>query len=263
MYANVDNFTQGFAVLCQAMKQAHSMRRSTWQGLDMGSRPEARTAELINVTLRTHLRGEESIDHWRKDVEPYLPWADDHFTERTCGRPLNPGNTWDKWRHGKSADRFRGVTGKFNHTYMERLWPKYADKAVDDSLTPVAHKGIRWTYGDLMDVVNLLDRTPDTRQAYIPLFFPEDTGVADGGRKPCTLGYQFILSDNQLHLYYPMRSCDLANHFLDDCYLAVRLVIWMLDRLRERSSAWDHVTPGEYVMHMTNLHAFVNDLRNL
>ena len=145
---------------------------------------------------------------------------------------------------------------------LEGYWPKFAgDEAAG------LHRGIRWEYGDLNDVIYLLMKEPDTRQAYLPIFFPEDTGVGDGGRKPCTLGYQFIVRDQRLHCYYPMRSCDLMRHYRDDEYLTVRLMLWVLDQCRRQSdiqpgpNVWDNIKPGTLTMHMTSLHCFVNDLR--
>src|SRR6185369_12458389 len=117
------------------------------------------------------------------------------------------------------------------------------------------------------DVIELMLKDPLTRQAYLPIFFPEDTGVGDGGRKPCTLGYQFIVRPDEhdeprLHVYYPMRSCDLLRHFRDDCYLTVRLALWMLEQLRERSDyqqSWAKTRLATLSMHMTSLHCFVGD----
>jgi thymidylate synthase len=123
--------------------------------------------------------------------------------------------------------------------------------------------GIRYSYGDLGDVVDLLHLEPMTRQAYIPLFFPEDTGVGDGGRKPCTLGYQFIMRHEMLHIYYPLRSCDFANHFADDVYLAVRLLLWILNQLRQRDERWTTVAPGTLTIHATSLHMFINDYHQM
>lgn len=230
--------------------------RGRWQGIDTARRPEAKTFEMVNVTIGFDLGGIEDVRYWDDCCRPFQPWADQHFDERVGGAPLNPGNTWHKWRHGKSADRFRNTSGQFNHTYMERFWPRFAGDS-----RPDPHVGIRNEYGDLSSVVRLLASDPFTRQAYLPIFFPEDTGIGDGGRKPCTLGYHFMRSGDRINLYYPMRSCDLVNHFLDDCYLAIRLVLWVLDQCREWDPEWNNVKPGEFVIHATSLHAFVNDHR--
>jgi thymidylate synthase len=145
---------------------------------------------------------------------------------------------------------------------MERLWPKYA-RSPARAANSIPRRGIAWEYGDLGDLVKMLATEPGTRQAWIPLFFPEDTGVGDGGRKPCTLGYQVIVRDGRAHIWYPLRSCDLIRHFRDDCYLAIRLLLWIIEQCREISPAWEVVQPGSYAMHMTSLHVFENDRRNL
>lgn len=161
---------------------------------------------------------------------------------------------------------------------MERLWPKYARRTDNGKLTRRAglrmlppdivefppHMGIAHEYGDLADLVYLIAGEPHTRQAYIPLFHPEDTGISDGGRKVCTLGYHLICRDNRLNIWYPLRSCDLIRHWADDCYLAVRLLLWVLDRCREiNPDFWNRVKPGLYSMHATSLHIFATDLESL
>ena len=231
-----------------------------WQGVDVSRDPSARMREIRNVVFEIPLKGIEDLDHWRVDCGPNLPWADDHFLERVGGEPLNPGVQWEKWPWASSADRHRGPDYRFNHTYMERLWPRWART----ERTGEGRSGIGHRYGDLNDLVRLLVKDPFTRQAWIPLFFPEDTGVGDGGRKPCTLGYQFIRRGSGLHLWYPLRSCDLVRHFADDCYLAVRLMLWVLNRCRESDpNRWNNVGPDTFAMHLTSLHCFVNDLPRL
>lgn len=252
--------------------RAPRVEQDRWQGKDVRNDPAAVSYELRNVVFELPLNGIEDLDHWRQDCTPNLPWADDHFAERVGGEPLNPGVQWAHWPWAKSADRFRGGEQiQFNHTYMERFWPKHARQTPGgrthlDCLAGkrLAHRGIGWKYGDLQDLVELLAQEPGTRQAWIPLFFPEDTGIGDGGRKPCTLGYQFLVRFGQLHLWYPLRSCDLIRHFNDDCYLAVRLLLWVLDRCRERNpEAWRSIVPGTYAMHLTSLHLFQNDYLQL
>lgn len=287
MHIEMMNFTSVIARLRRRMvEQGQSVHTERWQGIDISKNPAAEMFELRHVHLEVPLLTED-LAHWRDDIKPNLPWADDHFEERVCGAPINPGATWEYWVRGASADKFR-KGGTFNHNYMERYWPKHAGKldrsrdgigatrtaqdfasafathtAVWPSLT-APHRGIRHTYGDLGDVVDLLAREPLTRQAYLPIFFPEDTGVGDGDRKPCSLGYHFMMRDGLLDVFYPMRSVDLVHHFQDDLYLTVRLVIWVLERLRERDAAtWSQVKPGRFVMQMSSLHCFVNDMIQL
>jgi hypothetical protein len=257
-------------------KKVHTSR---WQGVDISKNPAAATRELLNVDVCVDLEGIEDLDHWRRDCNPNLPWADDHFEERVGGHPLNPGEEWKNWPYAHSADRFRDKDAVFNHTYPERLWPKWARRTPggvlgisgliravphrDDGIDARPRYGIAHHYGDLQDLVELLSGEPDTRQAWIPLFFPEDTGKGDGGRKPCTLGYQVIVRDDKAHMYYPLRSCDLRRHWRDDAYLAVRLLLWIIERCRNLSVEWARIVPGTMSMHMTSLHVFENDYLEL
>ena len=184
----------------------------------------------------------DNLDRLRGAIKPNLPWADDHFKERVSGWPLNPGETWKNWPWALAADKHRTEGECFSHTYMERFWAAKTD----------GH-GIRYPYGDLGSLVELLRREPNTRQAYLPVFFPEDTGAIHGGRIPCTLGYHFIQRGGYLHMSYYIRSCDLYRHFRDDVYLAAKLLLWVRDQVNPN---W---TPGWLRMDIGSLHCFVND----
>lgn len=255
------------------MRRAPQVKTERWQGVDVSKNPAAASYELRNACFEVNLSGIEDLQFWRDAVKPNLPWADDHFLERVGGEPLNPGVQWANWPWAGSAAKFK--TERFNHSYMERFWPKFARRTDDGKLPHIHGKrrypegdgrpkfGIAHYYGDLWDLVELLAKEPNTRQAWIPLFFPEDTGWGDGGRKPCTLGYQIIVRDGKAHIWYPLRSCDLIRHFQDDCYLAVRLLLWIIDRCREINPVWKDITPGTYAMHMTSLHIFENDRKAL
>jgi hypothetical protein len=257
---------------------APEVKTERWQGKDVSKDPAAVTHEIQNVCFEVPLAGVRDLAHWRNDTAANVPWADDHFMERIGGEPLNPGAEWARWPWANSADRHRTSESIFNHTYMERLWPKYARTTQGGELPIVygsrrvpprnsginTHVGIAQRYGDLQDLVELLAKEPFTRQAYIPLFFPEDTGLSDGGRKVCTLGYQILVREHGgvvwANIWYPLRSCDFTHHFPDDCYLAVRLLLWIIERCRDINPAvWNDIWPGTYAMHMTSLHIFKND----
>jgi hypothetical protein len=257
--------------LSRMMTEAPEVCQDRWQGFDVRGRPDARCYELRNVCFEADLQGIEDLGIWKSEIRPNLPWADDHFAERVGGEPLNPGVQWRNWPWGRSADRFRRPDEKFNHTYLERLWPRWARRTpggrfTADSPRPADEglRGIDRRVGDLDDLVDLLVRDPPTRQAWIPLFFPEDTGWGDGGRKMCSLGYQLLLRDGRLHLWYPLRSCDFAHHLRDDLYLAVRMLLWVLGRCRAADRAtWGPVVPGTLGFHATSLHIFEADALRL
>jgi hypothetical protein len=264
-------------------KLVHSAR---WQGADIASRPEMATHEVTHISFAVNM-GEMKVPSTcvgatlgtlQEDIQPNLPWADDHFEERVCGYPINPGLEWMNWPYGASAATFLDDRGKFNHNYMERYWPKQAGYVYSPTTTGPAFKnlidqadgqidlpprrGIMYEYGDLNDVVELLAGDPYTRQAYLPVWFPEDTG---GGSKraPCTIGYHFLMRDGRLDLNYHIRSCDFVRHFRDDLYLTARLLLWVLDRCRERDDRWNDVRPGKFLMQIGSLHVFRNDYQIL
>lgn len=247
-----------------------------WQGVDIASKPEMATHEVQHVSFCVPMSGYQfDLEAYAGDIKPNLPWADDHFDERVCGYPINPGTEWENWPYGKSAATFLDERGKFNHNYMERYWPKLAGRVTEPTLDagtfiagltgarpgPV-HRGIMYDYGDLNDVVKLLASDPYTRQAYLPVWFPEDTG---GGSKraPCTIGYHFLMRDGKLDVNYHIRSCDFVRHFRDDIYLTVRLALWVIAQCRDIDPRWKSVVPGRYVMQIGSLHIFRNDYNML
>ncbi|HVJ70563.1 MAG TPA: hypothetical protein VM531_03480 [Sphingomicrobium sp.] len=234
--------------------------------------------ELLNRSFTWDTYGYEDLQIYQEAIKPNLPWADRHFEEeRVSGQPINPGETWKIWPYARSAAahlREGENVPAYDHSYAERYWPKYAGLMPGGKLGlneyDEGHQGIRFPIGDLDDLICVLRDDPLTRQAYLPIYFPEDTAAATMGKRvPCTLGYHFIrrpdLQGNDLlHIVYPMRSCDFVRHFRDDVYLTVRLLLWVLDRLRDLDrDEWGQVSPGTFRMHITSLHMFVQDRENL
>lgn len=249
-----------------------------WQGLDVENNPAAATHELrwqhLHMVLPTM-----TLDFYRDVLKPDLPWADEHFLERVNGAPYNPPPSEVRWPHSQGVnDQFK-EGGLFNHTYPERFWPKYARTPItswyrdDDSLRVKAYdthvdrqrpspprRGIQYEYGDLEDLVLQMHKEPLNRQGILPMFFPEDTGIANPGRKPCTLHYHFMVRNRRMDVEYSIRSCDYHRHFRNDVYFAVRLLIWMIERLREMDQkSWQDVWPGQLIMNIGSLHLFRND----
>lgn len=242
------------------------VRPGFWQGRTVASKPEMAMHEVMFYSFEVPMYSAE-LQPYRDDIKPNLPWADIHFEEeRVSGEPINPGESWKVWPYGHSASKFL-EKGQFNHSYAERYWPQYAgfthkgilDREFKEWGTD-QHFGIRGRFGDLNDLVNLLKTDPLTRQAYLPVWFPEDTALPATSRKPCTLGYHFIRRNDMLHIVYYIRSCDFIRHFRDDIYLTARLLLWVLEKLKQiDSKSWYDVKPGTFMMHITSLHCFRND----
>lgn len=211
-----------------------------WQSVDV----DHAMWELFNHNFSTAMP--QTIEEMVKEIKPNLPWADDHFEERVGGKPLNPPPSNEWWPFAQVGNKQFKSEAKFSHTYPERIWP------------PVK-TGIRFSYGDMNDVINLLDREPFTRQAYLPIWFPEDTGAHHKERVPCTLGYHFIRRDDWLHMFYFIRSCDYIRHFRDDIYMAMRKARFILDELQKRNKDWADVKLGIYDMKIVSLHCFAGE----
>lgn len=242
-------------------RYADLVHTERWQGVDIAAKPEMATWEVLDYSLRANLFGHEDLAYYRGIILPSTPWADDHFAERVCGKPLNPGEQWKKWPWAQSAKNFLDEQ-IFSHSYMERYWPRWAGHGglEHNQLHGIENRGIRHRYGDLIDLMQLLADEPTTRQAYFPVWFPEDTGAHNTTRKPCSLGYWFTVRDGLLHTTYYIRSCDLLRHFRDDIYLTIRLTLWVLMHCRNaRPELWQAVKPGTFTMHIGSLHCFRND----
>lgn len=235
----------------------HPVDAEHWQGIPTGGKPDLMTKELINVSFTAPMC--RTVEQAQDYIKPNLSWAEDHFQERVSRIPSNPGEEYKNWPYWRGQTDETQEQGRFTHTYQERFWPKVAGEYGRDW---VGHEGIRYKYGDLDDVVHLLRKYPHTRQATFPIFFPEDTGAVHGGRIPCTLHYHFLLRNNLLHLWYPIRSCDAVRHFRDDIYMANRLAQWVLSELQDWES-WPNVALGDLNFTAYSFHAHMGDLHLL
>lgn len=247
------NFRGPIADARAKLKTAPIVRTGFWQGLQVQNKPEMATHEVLNFSFTvgsTNVPHDELVSH----TNPDLPWADDHFAERVSGEPLNPPPSEAWWPHAPGGNSAFKKEEKFSHTYPERYWPKHAGLTEDWQ-----RGGIRFPYGDLDDLIEMMEVDPYTRQAYLPVWFPEDLGAPMTERKPCTLGYHFIMRDDRLHIVYYIRSCDFVRHLRNDIYLTTLLQHWVLNQLSSKSEGWRKVAPGSFTMHITSLHLFRND----
>lgn len=246
-------FPNAVAMMTNALLDAPRVEVDSWHAKSVVGKPDLVSKEVANVLVEVACP--PTLEEAQRVVDPHLPWAEDHFQERVGGIPVNPPKSAESWSRGVDkgvVDQHRTVNEdgimKYTHTYPERFWPKEAG-----ALNKIGRaEGIRYTYGDLDDVVALMKRSPLTRQAYLPVWFPEDTGAVHGGRVPCTLGYGFLTRGGKTQISYFIRSVDFVRHFKDDVYLALRLLQWVCERVGTQ--------PSHLVMHITSLHIFEGDV---
>lgn len=235
------NFDHVVNHLTAQLKNAPLVEVGEWQAI-RSDIPQTRTREVTDVVFEWPIPN--TIPTLQKQVNPNLPWAEDHFQERVSGIPYNPPPSHEWWPFAQRGNEQHRKKEIFSHTYPERFWPRQALRDRNASQT-----GIRYRYGDLDDVLTLLQTSPFTRQAYLPVWFPEDTGAHHGERVPCTLGYHFLRRGGYLSCRYFIRSCDFLRHFQDDVYMASRLTQWIANEL-------DGVQPGNLNMYIGSLHIF-------
>lgn len=249
-------FDDAFADLAAGLLKASEIDAMQVHSTSIADKPEMTPRELLNQTL-DFMRVPFLPEDWADEMKPNLPWAEDHFQERVSGTPLNPPPSAAWWPH-KTDDHYDHVdaTGRFSHTYPERFWPKLARYSGRTTTQVRQLSGIRFLYGDLMDVVRLMLQDSNTRQAYLPVWFPEDTGAGLDHRVPCTLGYHFICRNGAVSCTYYMRSCDFVRYLRDDVYMAGRLLQWVVGRLNQDGNR----RPGPLTVHVVSLHAFRGDV---
>lgn len=276
---NGDMLAEEIMGIKNSLIELEPLATSTWQSQEASKHPEMAPLEIPNAIIEIDIP-ELDVD-LQYLVRPNLPWAEDHFLERVGGIPVNPPPSSSYWPYAQVDNAEHKDEQKFSHTYPERFWPKTANHpgGFADNLTLEArqrlnagHHGIRFNYGDLRDVVKQLVNDPYTRQAYLPVFFPEDTGATSNQRVPCSLGYHFTIRPGrddygprqQLHVNYFMRSCDIMRHMVDDMYMAARLGQWVQDQVEEQGKYAEQELPalgmGRLTMFMSSLHLFVGDI---
>jgi hypothetical protein len=264
-------------MLASDLLEAPVVHTGEWQTIKTEGSPMHATHELEDVSL--------VWDQIPEDLNTIIPaidlvWANEHFRERVSGQPLNPAPSHVRWPYAVQGNAMHtDADARFDHTYPERFWPKHAGHDHSDlgdwwtdggrllelyqcGGTP----GIRFNYGDLSEVVDLLVRSPLTRQAFLPVWFPEDTGARYEQRVPCTIGYHFMQRSGLLSCRYYLRSCDLYRHMSNDVFFAAILTKWITDQVWERTRDRDQkvsMRPGGLVMHISSLHAFKGDTQKI
>lgn len=263
---NQPTFKGQYSAILRDLLDAPIIKTGEWQSQDVSDNSDFDTPELTNVSFSMKIP--HTINELGEITKARLPWAEDHFLERVSGIPYNPAPSEAWWPFAQKRDNDTNPDhkseegGKFSHTYPERIWPKFAmegERAPNGRQIFVPHMGIRFLYGDLNDVVEQLVRSRHTRQAYLPIWFPEDTGAVHRKRVPCTLGYHFLVRHDKLQVTYYMRSCDVMRHFQDDVYMAGRLGQWMVNMINSSSDA-PAIQVDQLIMHVASMHCFAGDL---
>lgn len=233
-------------------KYCKLIETNRWQAISLEGKPWNKLYELQGLTLiffRPHLFHSNGLPRL---VGSDIEWAREHFNERVSRVASNPQPSEARWPYGDgSNDKFKDHSNAHSHTYSERFWP--------NAVYEHTMSGIRYQYGDLDDVVATLVKDPGTRQAVLPIWFPEDT-ISNGVRKPCSLFYHFLPDGNRLNLFYSIRSCDIYRHLVNDIFFAACLLEWVIQRASEQGVTYEM---GRFQMSIGSLHLFAADKHHM
>lgn len=117
----------------------------------------------------------------------------------------------------------------------------------------VAEENSQWT-----KVKQILQKDPDSRQAVIPIYSADDTGL-NTKDMPCTLSLQFLIRNSQLNMLVNMRSNDLWLGGLIDVFCFTALQELMALELNLPLGIYQHHV-GSYHMYERNFEDVVQVL---
>ena len=194
------------------------------------------TKEIIAVSAcinKPLVKRKEMLEHIYKDQADLIEaYCIQEFEDRTSPIPLNPGESykirpdmWMKFIHGE----------KFSYTYSERLYDKW--QHVIDALTADKH----------------------SRQALMEVFSPDDlANHSKNTRIPCSVCYQYLIRNDQLHCIYTMRSNDYFGHHPIDIWLAAESIKYLVKQLKD---VYPELETGKLYYQAGSLHAYNWDLK--
>jgi thymidylate synthase len=185
----------------------------------------SKTMELNGYVykLTSFNKMDEMLDYMEINKE----WVRVEFEERISSELHNPGKAWElcEGLWGKYIH-----DGKFEYTYSERIRDQ------------------------LPYVIDELKNKPNTRQAILTIYDQHKDMRNWGGkaRVPCSLSYQFVRRNDELHLLYNMRSCDLLKHFASDVAFSLKLLGYIAGEIDTKIGTFTHF--------IGSLHAFQLDI---
>lgn len=205
------------------------VKTATMQNKVIAGKKEFETLELQNY-------GYTVTDPKFAHLNPVQPWAELEWEERRQGivgawddARDNPGKAWesrrDVWGQFLTFDPESGKA-VFEYTYADRLG----------------------TGGQVRAVINRIIEDPSSRQLWVSVWDPRiDPRRLGRNRVPCSLGYQFQVRGGRLNMTYHMRSCDMATHFQNDCWLALKLQEYIAMRGGQEVGTFSHFIASIHV----------------
>ena len=203
------------------------VKPKTMQDKNVEGNPDYETMELQNYCYTLLNANSKEITGVTQ------PWADMEFIERIDpSGTVNPGEAW-KTRSDVWTEYMHD--GKMAYTYNERLMKN----------------------DQLNKIIKRLKEDSDSRQLWVSIWDPNIDPDKLGGvsRVPCSLGYNFQVREGKLNLTYVMRSCDFNTHFINDIYLAIKMLEYVADQTGYEVGSFTHF--------MFSLHIYKKDIKGV
>jgi thymidylate synthase len=158
------------------------------------------TFQVLNWTDRV-----EALDANGYDIE----FALKDFEDRINPNRVNPGSAVECDTSGCLKPYLSPKSGRLSYTYSERMNPQ------------------------LELVIETLMKNPQSRQAFLSVWDRNADGrFLERRRVPCSIGYHFLLREEELHMMYIMRSLDVEKCLGYDLYTSSKLLEYVADRLQ-------------------------------
>ena len=196
------------------------------------------TKEIVGVSFcisKPLLGRREMLEHlFKDDADRIEQYCIQEFKDRISPTPLNPGESYkirkDMWQKFMVEDET-----KFDYTYSERLYDK-------------------WQH-----IIDALKDDKHSRQAVMQVFSHSDTAKFGGDtRIPCSLSYQYLIRNDQLHCIYTMRSSAYFQHLGIDIWLAAESIKYLVEQLKP---TYHNLETGKLYYQAGSLHAYSFDLQ--
>ena len=200
-----------FANSCQALKElrqviAQEPDHTTFEASGGNSTGIRRMCtEMLGLSFRIEDWSDRS--QMMADNGLSVVFAEADFNDRMSPTPVNPGQAV-KFDSVGVLRNYLQPDGKLAYTYSERMCYQ------------------------LEPIINLLKEHPDTRQAFLSIWNPEDDILNfETSRVPCSLGFHFLIRNGKLNLVYYMRSLEVTQCVGNDIYTSSRMIEAVAEKL--------------------------------
>lgn len=192
-----------------------------------------------------------------------------HEPEQLIETAREAGLQW--WDDHASIDLLEWLAGELDLRLSDTLHPNgFIAEHLHPELAPMLegnHYGYTYaerTVGMLSTMANHLDRSPDSRRCYWPIFHPMDAiRAVSPTRVPCTLGYQALIRPGPggkpaLEFTIISRSCDYEKFWVSDLWFAYRIA-HTLRQVLVSGNGHPELQMGNIYHHILSFHRFIDE----